>query len=315
MPIAHQKTICNETEKKNKEGKAGAGCIWVCVCVLHIKPFFYSSTSSTPSVRTGWWWTTPNSNYDAPTTLLILYLFPDTCIFFFLNSCNTSWTTIITCVHVCAEHTDPPAKQATCHIIHVTRFLRQSKRGRKKRNAQLSYFISTIWYESTLIRYVKYTISYDTWYKIMLDFAVPRAPTAPLLLLLYRTSPPLYFYRYWCCLIIGQECLRPSSPSWSILFVPFVVLYQKGGHTYLIPLNKPRWGACDAPKNTLDLHFAPVEHYHHEYYRFYRYCCCCCRWYRPLAPREHLMTYRYFGREQKGRRGYRKAYERFAGRR
>ena len=24
----------------------------VCVCVLHIKPFFYSSTSSTPSVRT-----------------------------------------------------------------------------------------------------------------------------------------------------------------------------------------------------------------------------------------------------------------------
>ena len=23
-----------------------------CVCVLHIKPFFYSSTSSTPSVRT-----------------------------------------------------------------------------------------------------------------------------------------------------------------------------------------------------------------------------------------------------------------------
>ena len=25
---------------------------YVCVCVLHIKPFFYSSTSSTPSVRT-----------------------------------------------------------------------------------------------------------------------------------------------------------------------------------------------------------------------------------------------------------------------
>ena len=27
-------------------------CECVCVCVLHIKPFFYSSTSSTPSVRT-----------------------------------------------------------------------------------------------------------------------------------------------------------------------------------------------------------------------------------------------------------------------
>ena len=26
--------------------------VCVCVCVLHIKPFFYSSTSSTPSVRT-----------------------------------------------------------------------------------------------------------------------------------------------------------------------------------------------------------------------------------------------------------------------
>ena len=30
-------------------GKTWAGG---CVCVLHIKPFFYSSTSSTPSVRT-----------------------------------------------------------------------------------------------------------------------------------------------------------------------------------------------------------------------------------------------------------------------
>ena len=29
-----------------------AGGFPVCVCVLHIKPFFYSSTSSTPSVRT-----------------------------------------------------------------------------------------------------------------------------------------------------------------------------------------------------------------------------------------------------------------------
>ena len=28
------------------------GVVYVCVCVLHIKPFFYSSTSSTPSVRT-----------------------------------------------------------------------------------------------------------------------------------------------------------------------------------------------------------------------------------------------------------------------
>ena len=27
-------------------------CDALCVCVLHIKPFFYSSTSSTPSVRT-----------------------------------------------------------------------------------------------------------------------------------------------------------------------------------------------------------------------------------------------------------------------
>ena len=30
----------------------GVADLYVCVCVLHIKPFFYSSTSSTPSVRT-----------------------------------------------------------------------------------------------------------------------------------------------------------------------------------------------------------------------------------------------------------------------
>ena len=36
----------------NAVKKMDHACVCVCVCVLHIKPFFYSSTSSTPSVRT-----------------------------------------------------------------------------------------------------------------------------------------------------------------------------------------------------------------------------------------------------------------------
>ena len=42
-------------DRKGREGSLAAiarGTPYVCVCVLHIKPFFYSSTSSTPSVRT-----------------------------------------------------------------------------------------------------------------------------------------------------------------------------------------------------------------------------------------------------------------------